>query len=177
MDHLDRDRPDLYAYKLESVREKRQFETWLRADGLKGVSIEELSRNFKNKLRWGEDNQGREAGVLEVLVGEDLAMQVMQYGSNMNLMQEELQKNWEVFNSQAADQNNTDGLECIVQGAGTGVGQLLSSAGFNQATGITPLGLQMGPHSILSRTLFIVSTLITNELTLMFGDLLCCLLM
>lgn len=120
LDHLDRDCPNLYTNEIDAVRKKRQFDSWLRADGMRSVSIDELSRGIKNRNKRGELGQDMETEGNTVLsVGEGLTMQVMQYGSNMDFMLEEMQKAWVPL---TGDQSSTGSLECIVQGSSTDMG-------------------------------------------------------
>lgn len=49
LDHVDRNCPTVYASEIDSVREKRQYGPWLKADGQKGISLEELIKSIRKK--------------------------------------------------------------------------------------------------------------------------------
>lgn len=144
LDHLYRDYPNLFTNTIDSVTQKRQFESWLKSDGTKAVSVDELGKNFKSGNQQTYNQEMDMQGDAEASVGKGLAMQIMQYGSNINFMQEELQKAWVPHDSRVGHPGNSGGLECIFQGAPSDLSQLLNTTGFNQASLIGSLSIQTG---------------------------------
>lgn len=45
LDHLDRDSPNLYFSDFNDPKEMHQFEAWLKAEGLKGISVDEVNKS------------------------------------------------------------------------------------------------------------------------------------
>lgn len=77
LNHIYKDCPNLFADEYACFRGKKQYEPWLRADGVKSVSVEELQKGMRGKGRqMGSSNEaeGRE----EEAEGEEFALQVMQ---------------------------------------------------------------------------------------------------
>lgn len=80
LDHVERDCLNLFTTDSEIARELRQFDPWLRANGLKGVSVEELSRGTKNQGKQRMDGQkDLMMDKMEVVGGEEFAIQVLQF--------------------------------------------------------------------------------------------------
>lgn len=49
LDRIDRDYPYVYVNESDIMREKRQFEPWLKVDGMKSVSLEEINRSIRSR--------------------------------------------------------------------------------------------------------------------------------
>lgn len=49
LDHVEKDCPFMFINNLESMREMRQYEPWLKADGFKSVPLEELKRGARSR--------------------------------------------------------------------------------------------------------------------------------
>ncbi|KAL8491096.1 hypothetical protein ACS0TY_022937 [Phlomoides rotata] len=60
LNHVDRDCPSVALKPGEALKEKHQYKTWLRADGTKPVSVDEISRSIKKKTPINEWMQGKE---------------------------------------------------------------------------------------------------------------------
>lgn len=56
LDHIDRDCPSAYTNESDFVCDKKQYDSWLKADSLKGVSLEEINMGIKSrgKKAWQE---------------------------------------------------------------------------------------------------------------------------
>lgn len=71
LDHVDRDYPTIFASELQSIHEKRQFDTWLKADGLRGVSQEEIDRAVKIKKQIQQREGRSQMTILKKLKGSN----------------------------------------------------------------------------------------------------------
>lgn len=75
LDHLDRDCPSLFVHEGPVVRGKRQYEAWLKAEGLESVSVEEISKSLCTSDKQGGQHCMQEMGDnMEMNVGENFAL-------------------------------------------------------------------------------------------------------
>lgn len=147
LDHVERDCPISFTNNFNSSRELRQFEPWLRADGLKVVPVEELYRSAKCRGKQVVNEQEDPAGErVEIPGGDAAAFQIMQYGSNQNLFlgNETLLKH--AMGNPMEVSQNPGGVESIMHAAGMGANQLWSSAGPFQNNANSAMGVNLGTY-------------------------------
>lgn len=119
LDHLDRDCPSLFANEVNVVRGKRQYEAWLRAEGMKGVSAEEIGRSALNLANQDMQTNMQEKGdKMEVNNGEEFALQVLNTGPSTINEQQSFQGTPEQLMQPTFNAGNPIGLDCMVRGMG-----------------------------------------------------------
>lgn len=113
LDHVDKDCPLVYAGEGEIGRVKKQYGPWLRAEGLRGAIVEEVSKGIitMGKIA-GEGPSRADEDRVELEAGEQFAMQVMQ-----------VEPNQECRGGILVERNNTGGIECVIPGLTLGAGK------------------------------------------------------
>lgn len=145
LNHLEKDCPTIFAEEEVSVREKRKYEAWLKADGVKGITIEDISKSFNNKGKQKEVcfDMG-DMGQMKEDEREHLAIQLVNMEPNSSMAIQDVHTPLEPLGNRMGRGRNSGGIECIVQGVSTGMGRLFGTPEFNTATFGNPVGITAG---------------------------------
>lgn len=132
LDHLDKDCPIVFVEEGVSIKENRRYQMWLKADGFKGVTLEDCSGKFKGKEKLKEiiydeeeDRQEQEGE------REDIAIQLVNADADQSMRQQGTRSCLEPMGSRYARSRNAGGLENVVQGNAAGMGVLVGNSEFN----------------------------------------------
>lgn len=146
LDHIDRDCPNLFANDYDLSREVKQFEPWLKADGLKGVPLEELSKGAINRGKQVvfEQNENPSEG-MEFAMGEEMTVRVMQFEGPQNPMNGNESNVMEPMGGMVLDPRFSGSIDSLFQSAGMGTNRFWNAAGAFQPNLVNPMGISMGP--------------------------------
>lgn len=127
LDHVEKECPVVFATEGGMGSLKKLYGPWLRADGMKGATVEEVGRGFGIRGQVGEGTSREVEDRAEQVAAEEFAMQVMQIEPMQDQNLGERQVDQGVRGDFMVDNRSAGGLECVVQGVNIGSGQLRST--------------------------------------------------
>lgn len=132
LDHLERDCPMVFVEEGISIKDRRRYQSWLKADGFKGITMEDFSKNLggKGKMREIMYDMENERQVLNE-DRENMAIQLVNVESNLPMRQQGVQICLEPVGSRPTRSMNLGGIEGMIQGAAAGMGGLFGNPEFN----------------------------------------------
>lgn len=123
---MEKDCPNAFANDVELTRDMRQYEAWLKADGLKGVSIEEIYKGMKMRGKQVMPEPVLEVGPgdkMDMLAGEEFAMQAINLEGNQNTYMGGQSIQGLAGGHAMGEGNNMAGMEYIIQNTGASMNQ------------------------------------------------------